>query len=612
MSALITATKTYNEQSQSARDKLSDAFSAYQPFKQNKAKGVTWDSLSATTGVSKEHMKKAYDDYQAAYKHVTENYGEFAATKAVAKGKELHAAKKVTGVTPISEPVQLSAKAPKKTVGEVLTGQHKKDTSPSKSTDHPSVSKEPMKKPATKEDAMDAAKALGAQYYLLKQAKYPGVSASGAPKELSDAHALYQQAKNHYVSLGGKMDEFSSISSSLKLDAQAKISMEKVAKQAKENFHKDQVQTSALELATAKESYKVGSKSLQKAIDKHNAVVKAASEHLTPGVVTTYEALGADKHLQVKAMAKASSTTAVQSAAAALHTALLAHPKDKEHEDVLKAASHLDGVLKINSKVLSSAEVTAAKSAGRQLAAANHNVAKAFKDAYKNAPKVAANYDKVSSTFKEVTDDNEFKQHGYNEVEKLTPGEKKVISSYTGAGFSQLNREVGASGTAKMKGVPTEKLSDSTKSSMKKMDSVFSKTKLGANVKLRRNMPQKYFWDQLGIGMEKASKMSDAELLALSGRVYKETAYSSTSTRTDFTGIFSQEAEKTGALSLKIRAGKDMPGLHAKSISNHSSEEEVVLPRGTTYVIRSVKRNSGSQFLFDIQVDMIGAFPDPL
>lgn len=611
-SSLVSATKAYNEAHQAARDKLSDAYSAYQPYKQDKKKGVTWDYLAGSLGVPKSQMKTAYDEYQAAYKHVYENYGELAATAAVEKGKELYAAKKATGATPFSEPVQLSAKEPPKSLGEVLTGKVKESPTPAKTTDAPSVSKSPMKKPATKEEAMDAAKALGAQYYLLKEGKYAGTNNPAAQPELAAAHSLYQQAKDHYVALGGSKDAFSSVSSSLKNDAVSKLSKAKAEAETVKNFHKQEVMDSAESLAQAVKNHKPGTKVLQAAYDKHAKVVKAASEHIGQGVIQTYEAAGKDKYAKALTMVKESATSSVQAAAAGLHAALLKHPKDKEHEDVLKAASHLDGVLKINSGVLSKEEITAAKSAGRQITAANHKSSLALADAFKNAPKVAASYDKKASSFKEVTYSQEFKDHGYAQVSKLSSTEKSVLSGYTGSDFTQTNRTVGAFGTAKMKGLPVSPLSNGLIHTMNAMDSIFSKTTLGADAKLRRNMPQKYFWEQLGFSIEQMNKMSDADLAALSGRVYKETAYSSTSTRGTFEGCFSQEAQKTGGLSLRIRASKDMPGIHAKSISKHSGEDEVVLPRGTSYVIRSIRRTPNSKFLYDVHVDMIGAFPDKL
>lgn len=152
---------------------------------------------------------------------------------------------------------------------------------------------------------------------------------------------------------------------------------------------------------------------------------------------------------------------------------------------------------------------------------------------------------------------------------------------------------------------------------MEKMDSVFAKTTLGKNVLLRRNMAQKYFWEQLGFDVSKVDSLTEEDLKGIVGKVYKETAYSSTSMDPFFSGQFQGEAGKTGGAVLHIRAGASMPGLRAKALSGHSGEEEVILPRGTTYVVRKITKlpkdpyNESSK-RFEIYVDMIGAFPDSI
>lgn len=610
------ASAEFKDKKTADQAKLADAYSAYQPFKKDPAAGSSWASLSKQHGIPVDHMKKLYEDYQAAYKQVEETYGKNAAGEAIQKGKEIHAAKKAAGITPFHDAVQLTATAPKPSLSEVLQAPTKPEVAaPAKTSDAPKVaSPSSFKEPQTKAEAMDAAKAMGKQFYLLQQGKYPNAPKDNPPKELADAHALYEKAKDAYVKLGGNKSEFSDISSKLKHSVQAELQAEKdKAKQASTNAYNALAKASH-DLAQAKSDFGASSVEAKAAEKTLNAAKKAAKGVVNDHMVEPAIQEGIQTHKANKAAKKAAALQEVHEASYELNAALLKHKNDPNHEEVLKAASSYDAVVSKHSesKMFSASELAATTAEAKAKAKANAKAQAEFAKKYGSASKVVASYDKESASFEYPNHDPDFTAHGVAQVKKLTSEEKAVVSSYTGSAFTALNKAVGKAGTAKMQGAAAEHISSYQKSQMKAMDAAFAKTTLGKNVKLRRNMPQKYFWEQLGIGLEKVSTMTQADLDKMVGKVYKETAFSSTSMRSNFSSSFAKETSNTGGAILRIRAGASMPGLRAKSISNHEGEDEVILPRGTTYVIRKIVPVNSDNFKFEVHVDMIGAFPDPL
>lgn len=305
------------------------------------------------------------------------------------------------------------------------------------------------------------------------------------------------------------------------------------------------------------------------------------------------------EHAQEKSEAGAKAATDVATAMTSREVA-----KAKGY-DLTDHDANVASVLKANAPHLTPEKIAAIKTASKAHAAFATNVDKV-------ASSAKALYD--SKSFKDVNSPaseagEKFVRHHDELVASLSPAEKNILVGYTGPAFTALNRAAGAYGTAKMQGTEAVPLDAGQKLSMKEMDSAFAKTTLGSDVRLRRNMAGIYLNKQLGLP-DNNSDITDAQLQSVVGRVYKETAYSSTSTNTKFSSLFSNAAKKYGKTILDIRSTGDKPGLRVKSISQNPSEEEVVLPRGTTYVIRRAYRDSDGNVRFEL--DNLGAFPDPL
>lgn len=190
-----------------------------------------------------------------------------------------------------------------------------------------------------------------------------------------------------------------------------------------------------------------------------------------------------------------------------------------------------------------------------------------------------------------------YKKHVLDSTTSLTKTEEDAIRSYTNSGYTSQNKNAAGTGGA------------SADASVKVISKAFAKRTLGEDLKLRRNAAQKWFWDALGVSEKDMHDMTSAQLEKFTGKTYTEKAFSSTSKDLNFTSTFSSTASKSGAIALMIRAPKTIRGLDVKHISSHEGESEVVLDKGVTYVIRSIrpaKNIPGSTIRYIADVDAIG------
>lgn len=262
-------------------------------------------------------------------------------------------------------------------------------------------------------------------------------------------------------------------------------------------------------------------------------------------------------------------------------------------------------------EVLNEASLTTFKKAAEELGVPKSTITKAINDAHAQAkinkaqeesiksilkdPKATAQwFDDNDTSFKVVTKGNHtFDTHQETQFGLLTQDEKSAISNYTGSGYTTQNKTVAgtASEAAKDKSAAT-------------IDKAMKKMTLGADVRLRRNMAQRWFWESFGIN--DFSTMDEATAKSVVGKTYTEKAFSSTTKDLNFTGAFSSEASKSGAIELQIRAKKDIRGFDVKALTHHAHESEVILDKGVTYIVRKVTPLQHSNFKYRVEVDAIG------
>lgn len=588
------------------------------PLSDEEKKALVMDSKNKKTiqtnmkKIAAEHYPKAFAEYQSlamehpanhpdvkkAFKKV-QHYKEYmvkngASEELMAEMEHLANNQPLAGVGAFKPEDSKKAPTPPKAGGDTLaTATNSEGSSKDLGAPKGSGTPTPASTPGDpKQAAKDASAALGGKYYetaLIKGKDSP---------EAKEAYAKWSEAKDVWKKEGATDSEVSSVSAALKYAAAKTVESQKSAMTAaKFSFISEAIKIKAAALAGSidKETAEAKMKDLLK---KHEAdgigdseLAKAESNAKKKFENEKENAKSMYKSTMVKALIaeKAGDQEALKTLTDevfALEKSMGGYLKGQEYSDLQNEAI---------------AQFEKLEAQAQELA----KVKAGFADAI-------SGYDDPDK-FQSVMGNKKFMAHHVNQINALDGDTHSVIGGYTGSAFRKVNKEVGQYGTALAGGgTPEFELSPTTIKSMQAMDKAFAQTTLGMDVKLRRNMPQKYFWEQLGVPLNKLSLMDPAELDSFVGKVYKETAFSSTSTNEEFTSIFSKEADMTGALTLRIRATKNQPGLYVDSISTNAGEREVVLPRGTTYIIRGIRRNEYSTYKFEVDVDMLGAFPDKL
>lgn len=179
-------------------------------------------------------------------------------------------------------------------------------------------------------------------------------------------------------------------------------------------------------------------------------------------------------------------------------------------------------------------------------------------------------------------------------TDAMTPEQKAAVHDYAASGYTAQNKAVAAG---------------KTKHNTSALESLLAKSALPVDAKLRRNMPQKWFWKALGIEEKDMYGMTDEQLASHVGKVFTETAFSSTSKDPSFSSAFGKTAHASGKLQLNIRAPKGSEGLDISYEVHNHGEAEVLLNKGAMYVIRNLKSRTHSQkggFHYEVDVDLVG------
>jgi hypothetical protein len=90
----------------------------------------------------------------------------------------------------------------------------------------------------------------------------------------------------------------------------------------------------------------------------------------------------------------------------------------------------------------------------------------------------------------------------------------------------------------------------------------------------------------------------------LVGTVQKDDGYMSTS-------VGDHAAFDHQAVQIKFRTPAGTPGAYVRSFSNYSTENELILGRGTSYYVHAVyKKPGGSQWIMEVEIVEDGFLPD--
>ena len=450
--------------------------------------------------------------------------------------------------------------------------------------------------PTDKTEAEDLNKTLAKNYYTLRKLH-------GGDNNHPDVKAAYEtwnKLKDHMkANTGHDASYFNTTSGNYKNEAESEYNAAAAAK------------------AQVKQSALSGYKSV--AENYHNLALLKGSDH--PEVLA--EKAGLDKaafiakqHLSEQELMNVNSE-ARQTASANVEKKKVAAVKEI-HDASYKAhmvladngplsSEHLASVTNTNniaekhlaSGVIKHEDVIKAHAEAKVKAASDIKQLEAYKKMVGNPKLAAANYDGKANNFSYVTGDAKqaLLNEGTAKWDACSPDEKSAIVSYTGSGYKEMNKDL-------VSGTYNKKVADTTKA----LD-----VSLGQDLKLRRNMPTKWFMKSFGLATDtdtrsNLSSIDPAKLQSLVGKPYHEPAFSSTSYDGNNGIMYSNEGNVNGGIILRIRADKDIAkGITIDQHSSNSSEREVILQQGATYIIRNVtKLNSGGKYDYEVEVDLVG------
>ena len=450
--------------------------------------------------------------------------------------------------------------------------------------------------PMDKTEAEALNKTLGKNYYTLRKLhngdnNHPDVKAS---------YENWNKLKDHMkTQLGYGSDFFSTTSAATKQEAEQEYNSAQAAKlQQKQSAINGYTQVSndfhALSLSKG-----AGHPSVTAAKAGLEAATKAAKAHLSDSEIQSIDSAaraGAAKELEKK---KEAALKEIHDAAYAGHMAGAEGMNSPAH---IKAVNNLNKIVDKHMAAGNVADpevVTAVKAAGVK-AQEDIKQIEEFKKMVGNPKATADNYDANAAKFSylgnpELTKARVIGETLYNSIPSNA---QAALHNYTGSGYKNMNKALAA-----------EKANKDAELIEKHIDKP-----LGVDMKLRRNMPQKWFLKSFGLATDTSSKdsmgaLTQAQLDSMVGKVYHEPSFSSTSYDENQSLMVSNTGQESGGLILRIRAnGKLAKGIFIDSHSSHSSEREVILQKGAAYVVRSIKRVSSGygKFQLEVDVDLIG------
>ncbi|WP_218128903.1 ADP-ribosyltransferase [Nonomuraea maritima] len=160
----------------------------------------------------------------------------------------------------------------------------------------------------------------------------------------------------------------------------------------------------------------------------------------------------------------------------------------------------------------------------------------------------------------------------------LTPDELRALQDYGGPGYLDINAALRAKATD-----PNVVWSPKLTDEIAAMDQAIAKSQLPSDVVLHRGVG-KHFLEAVGVDIN-----SPREMQQLRGHVITEPGYLSTSV--------GQRAGFDGDVRLMLRAPKGHEAINMYPITNLIDEREILLRRGTSYIVRGVYRKNGQWYM---------------
>ena len=447
--------------------------------------------------------------------------------------------------------------------------------------------------PTTKPEAEDLNKTLAKNYYTLRHIH----GGNKNHPEVEAAYAEWDKLKDHMKSnMGYQGSYFSSSNMGYQQEVNAvfkKIEDEKAAqkKSAVEGY--TNVSNDYHALALSKGPNHIETMSAKAGVEKAAIIAKQYLSDHEIQAIDSAARQGAEAHLIKQ---KTEATKEVFNAVHATHLAEYNNGKNStEHLAALNNANN------IMAKHKSTGILTNTDDIKNEAGAKAKETIKAFeknKAALANAQEFVKTYDNNSANYKYLSGQakDDLIKLGDTHFNGMTPKQASAMSDYTMTAYKAMNKSLinGAASPA------AKQLTDALDNS------------LGQDLNLRRNMPQKWFLASFGFATANSSReemknLDIDKLQSIVGQIYHEPSFSSASYDGDNTTMASTQGSQTGGMILRIRADKDIAkGMVVDKHSSCPHEREVLLQQGAVYVIRAIRKVTGSSsFHYEVDADLV-------
>lgn len=160
----------------------------------------------------------------------------------------------------------------------------------------------------------------------------------------------------------------------------------------------------------------------------------------------------------------------------------------------------------------------------------------------------------------------------------LTDTERKAINAYTGSWYKWINRY--------LRGV-SDVINDDIRSTIDNLSSALSKTSISENVTVSRGIgDENAMSNLLGISSSDFEALLADNPNNLAGMVMKDSGFMSTTVNSRVTSTFSSKFE------LRLNVPEGTQGAYIAPLSGLVHEHELLLDKGTSFVVDSVKKIS--------------------
>lgn len=265
----------------------------------------------------------------------------------------------------------------------------------------------------------------------------------------------------------------------------------------------------------------------------------------------------------------------------------------------IKQAAYIDALKSGKPSLIAATEKLHGKKGDKKTIEAGKKMAEAAIEAGKNSGGLDSVVSPVTTEFKPVPYDSVLIGNLSKKLKNLDAVSREDLVDYTGEGYRYINKYL-------LHGEITNVSKELLKKKITTIDRALDRP-LGSDVVLTRKALSVNLSKNLNVGS--LDSMTEKELNTLVGRTYTEKGYSSTTLKSI---SISAAATNSTRVMIRIEASKNTKGLYISPISKFGDGQEVLLPRNTTFVIKSIEKGQLGNEKLTMVVGIVNQAPAPL